>query len=207
MVCYEMASHVASRFIGEIQVSILHIHKLFTSSQGWDSLSSAPPSAFRLFVLLVVPFSLVPPLMLEYAGHHIGVVLFPGTTGMAWSMAALFFLLAELATVPLMAWAIKSVARSKGIDSSDREAFMLAAIVPIPLWLSSLVLFHDQPILIMAVVSLGLLASVVLIFRGVQSILQVDEDLVAVDIAYTVTALGLVAWGALVMLGLVPAMA
>jgi hypothetical protein len=84
---------------------------------------------------------------------------------------------------------------------------MLAAIVPIPLWLSSLVLFHDQPILIMAVVSLGLLASVVLIFRGVQSILKVDEDLVAMDIAYTVTALGLVAWGALVMLGLVPAMA
>jgi len=188
-------------------VSILHIHKLFTSSQGWDALSSAPPSAFKLFVLLVVPFSLVPPLMLEYAGHHIGVALFPGTTGMAWSMAALFLLLAELATVPLMAWAIKSVARSKGIDSSERESFMLAAIVPIPLWLSSLVLFHDQPILIMAVVSLGLLASVVLIFRGVQSILKVDEDLVAMDIAYTVTALGLVAWGALVMLGLVPAMA
>ncbi len=189
-------------------MSILHIHKLFTSSsQGWETLSSAPPSALKLFVLLVVPFSLVPPLMLEYAGHHVGVTLFPDTTGMAWSMAALFFFLAELITVPLMAWTIKSVVRSKGMDSSDREAFMLAAIVPIPLWLSSLVLFYDQPILIMAGITLGLLASVVLIFRGVQSILKVGEELVAMDIAYTVTALGLVAWAALVMLGLVPAMA
>lgn len=188
-------------------MSILHIHKLFTSSQGWDPLSSAPPSAFKLFILLVVPFSLVPPLMLEYAGRHVGVVLFPGTTAMAWSMAALFFLLAELITVPLMAWTIRSVARSKGIDSSDREAFTLAAIVPIPLWLSSLALFYDQAILIMAGVTVGLMASVVLIFRGVQSILKVDEDLVAMDIAYTVTALGLIAWATLIMLGLVPAMA
>lgn len=188
-------------------MSILHIHKLFTSPQGWNALSDAPPSALKLFVLLVVPFSLVPPLMLEYAGHHIGVILFPATTGMAWSIAALFFLMAELMTVPLMAWTIKSVARSKGIESSDRETFTLAAIVPIPLWLSSLVLFNDQVILIMAGVAFGLLGSVALIFRGVQSILKIDEGLVAIDIAYTVTALGLIAWVVLVMLGLIPALA
>jgi len=189
-------------------MSILHIHKLFTSSPGaWDELAQTQPSALKLFVLLVIPFSLVPPLMLEYAGHHVGATLFAHTVPLAWSMAALFFLLAELVTVPLMALAIKSVARSKGIGSSDREAFALAAIAAVPLWLSSLALFYDQVILIMAGLALGLAGSVVLIFRGVQSILKVEEDLVAVDIAYTVTALGLVAWVLLVVLGLIPALA
>lgn len=188
-------------------MSILHIHKLFTSPHGWNALSQTQPSALKLFILLALPFSLVPPLMLEYAGHHVGAILFPDTPGMAWSLAALFFLMAELLTVPLMAWTIQSVARSKGIESSDRAAFMLAAIAPVPLWLSSLVLFYDQILLIMAGVTLGLVGSVVLIFRGVQSILNVDEGLIAIDIAYTVTALGLIAWVVLVMLGLIPALA
>jgi len=188
-------------------MSILHIHKLFTSTQGWDSLSRTQPSALKLFFLLVVPFSLIPPLMLEYAGHHIGASLFPDVPGMAWSLAALSFLVAELLTVPLMAWTIKSVAGSKGIHSSDRDVFTLAAIAPVPLWLSSLVLYYDQVMLIMAGVTLGLAGSVILIFRGVPSILNIDEDVVALDIAYTVTALGLIAWVVLVMLGLLPALA
>jgi hypothetical protein len=192
----------------EIHMSILHIHKLFTSSQdGWHEIAQTQPSALKLFALLVVPFSLTPPLMLEYAGRHVGAFLFPNTLPLAWSLAALFFLLAELATVPLMSWAIKSVARSKGVASSDREAFAMAAIAPVPLWLSSLVLFYDQVFVIMAGIALGLAGSVVLIFRGVQRILKVEETLVALDIAYTVTALGLIAWVLLVMLGLVPALA
>lgn len=188
-------------------MSILHIHSLFTASpDGWTEYARTRPSALRLFVLLVVPFSLIPPLMLEYAGQHVGAALFPNTLPLAWSQAALFFLLVELLTVPLMAWSIRSISRSKGITSSDRDAFALAAIAPVPLWLSSLALFYDQVFLIMAGVALGLAGSVILVFRGVQRILKVEEALVALDIAYTVTALGLVAWVLLVMLGLIPAL-
>lgn len=189
-------------------MSILRIHKLFAASpEGWEEFAGMRASPFKLFVFLVLPFSLVPPLMLEYAGRHIGAVLFPDTTAQAWSMAALVFLIAELITVPVMAWAIKSVANSKGIASDYRDAFMLAAVAPIPLWLSSLALFSGEIALIVAMALLGLAASVTLIIRGVASILKVEEGLVAFDIAYTVTALGLVAWALLVMLGLVPALA
>src|SRR5512135_175627 len=108
----------------EIRMSILQIHTLFTSSQGgWDAVAQTRPSALRLFVLLALPCSLIPPLMLEYAGHHVGAVLFPDTPRMAWSMAALFFLLAEWLTVPLMGWAIRSAAHSKGIATSEHESF------------------------------------------------------------------------------------
>lgn len=189
-------------------MSILHVHTFFTSSgDGWNAFAQTRPSALRLFMLLVAPFSLIPPLMLEYAGRHVGATLYPGTPQLAWGMAALFFLLAELITVPLMARAIRSIARSKGIAATDREAFALAAVAPVPLWLSSLVMFYDQVFLIMAGVALGLAGSVVLMFRGVQRILKVEEGLVAIDIAYTVTALGLIAWVVLVMLGLVPGLA
>jgi hypothetical protein len=192
----------------EIHMSILQIHKLFVSShEGWDAFAHMQASSLKLFVFLVVPFSLIPPLMLEYAGHHIGAALFPATSAQAWSTAALFFLAAELVTVPLMAWAIKSVANSKGVACDYHAAFMLAAVAPIPLWLSSLALFSDQIALIVAIALLGLAASVTLIFRGAESILKVEEGLEAFDIAYVVTALGLIAWALLVMLGLVPALA
>jgi hypothetical protein len=189
-------------------MSILHIHKLFLSShQGWDELALAHSTAVRLFVLLVLPFSLVPPLMLEYAGRHVGMETYPGTSSQAWNVAALFFFMAELVTVPLMAWGIREVARSKGITSEYADAFRLAAIAAVPLWLSSLALFSDQVVLIAAILALGLAGSVVLIFRGVSGILGARDELVAFDVAYIVTAMGLIAWVVLVMLGLVPAMA
>lgn len=188
-------------------MNVLHLHRLFASSpEGWEELAHPRPSALRLFVLLVLPFSLIPPLMLEYAGRTYGTAMFPGTIAHAWSIAALFFLFAELLTVPLMAWGIKAVANSRGASTDYHDAFMLAAVAPIPLWLSSLALFSSQPGVVIGVVVLGVMASVVLIYRGVQRILRVKEELVAFDIANIVTALGLIAWVSLVMLGLVPAL-
>src|SRR4030065_234897 len=67
---------------------------------------------------------------------------------------------------------------------------LLVAVAAVPLWLSSLSHFSDQIALIVAMVVLGVAASVVLIFRGVESILKVEEDVVAFDIAYIVTGLG-----------------
>src|SRR4030065_2197966 len=166
-------------------MSILHIHKMFVSSHGgWDELAHMHASPLKLFFFLVVPFSLIPPLMLEYAGHHIGATMFPDTAGQAWSMAALAFLVAELITVPFMARAIKSVANSKGGISNYHDAFTLAAVAAVPLWLSSLALFSDQIALIAAMLVLGMAGSVVLIFRGVESILKVGERRFAFDITY-----------------------
>jgi len=186
-------------------MSILQIGKLFVSPhEGWDQVARIHPSVIKLFVLLIVPMSLVPPLMLEYAGRHYGSVLYPAASARAWTIAALFFLFAELLTVPLMAWGIKSVARSRGVMSNFHDAFTLAAIAPIPLWLSSLALFSSNIFLIVGIVAFGLVGSVLLIFRGVEGILGVEEDVVAFNLAYIVTAMGLIAWVLLVMLGLVP---
>lgn len=187
-------------------MSIPQLGKLFVSPhEGWDELVRIHPSVFKLYALLVVPLSLIPPLMLEYAGHHYAAALFPTASPRTWSIAALFFLVAELLTVPLMAWGIHAVANSRGIMSRYRDAFTLAAIAPVPLWFSALALLSGNIVFIVGVVGLGLIGSVLLIFRGVEGFLGVQEDAVAFDLAYIVTALGLIAWVLLVMLGLVPA--
>ncbi len=187
-------------------MSILNMGKLFISPHaGWDELARIHPSVFKLLGLLVVPLSLIPPLMIEYAGHHYAVTLFPTVSAQAWSAAALFFLVAELLTVPLMAWAISAVSHSRGIRSSYRDALTLASIAPIPLWFSALALFSSNIVVIAGIVGLGLVGSVLLIFRGVEGLLGVEEDVVAFDLAYVVTAMGLIAWILLIMLGLVPA--
>lgn len=189
----------------ETHMSILHFHKLFLATpEAWQELSQTRPSAGKLFLLLVLPVSLIPPLMLEYAGSHIGPVLFPAAPAQAWSMAAMVFLLAELITVPLMAWAIKSIMESKGLASDFRDTFMLAAIAPMPMWLSSLVLFSEQTTLIAIMLALGVAGWMVLVSRGVKSVLKVEEGLVAFDIAYTITALGLITWVVVIMRGLIP---
>jgi amino acid transporter len=188
-------------------MSMTHILKLFGSSQeGWNDLVRIHPSVFRLAAFLVLPLSLIPPLMLEYAGRHTVGGLFPQVSSAAWSFAALAFLLAEWLTVPLIAWGIRSVASSRGTACRYHDAFTLAAIAPIPMWLSALVLFAGNTAAILAVAIAGLAASVVLIFRGVEGILKVEEDVVAAQIAYVVTAMGLIAWVLLIMLGLVPTM-
>jgi hypothetical protein len=189
-------------------MTILPIHKLFFSSQeGWDEVARIHPNVINLYALLVLPLSLLPPLMLEYAGRHFGTDLYPASTPMAWSLTALTFLLAELVTVPLMAWGIQSVANSKGIACDFHDAFTLAAIAPVPLWLSSLALFSGDPVLVVLLAALGLGGSVLLIFRGVEGILKVKEDVVAFELAFIVTGLGMIAWALLLVLGLMPALA
>ena len=182
-------------------MNILRFHKLFLfSHEEWRGVAGCPPPALKLFILLVLPFAPVPPL------RHAGAAMFPNVPDQEWGVIALLFMLGEVATVPLMAWAIRSVAAGKGVRSRYYDTFLLAVVAPAPLWLSSLALFFEQFALVVFLGLLGLAGFVLLVFRGVKNILGVSEGLIAFEIAYTVTALGLIAWGALAMLGLLPAL-
>ena len=50
----------------------------FSSSAGWDEIRSRQPAIIKLFMLLVLPMSLIPPVMLYYAGTHYGDAFIPG---------------------------------------------------------------------------------------------------------------------------------
>ena len=65
----------------EVAMNILQMPRMiFSFSDGWDDLIRIHPSIARLFALLVLPLSLLPPAMIYYAGGRYGDVFVQGIT-------------------------------------------------------------------------------------------------------------------------------
>ncbi|MDD2881111.1 MAG: Yip1 family protein [Rhodoferax sp.] len=176
-------------------MNVLQMPKMiFSFTEGWDDLIRIHPSVIRLFALLVLPFSLLPPAMIYYAGGSYGDVFVPGLTTAQWREAAGVFFLAELLTVPLMAWLIHLVCKINNVTTNYKSCFTLAALAPVPLWLSSLVLFVPNLFVGVVVGGLALLCSVGLIYRGVYALFHLRDDLHALQMATVIAGVGLCMW-------------
>lgn len=167
---------------------------IFSFSEGWDDVIRIHPSIVRLFALMVLPLSLLPPAMIYYAGGSYGDVFVPGITPEQWHAAAGIFFLAELLTVPIMAWLIHLVCRVNNAAADYHACFTLAAIAPVPMWLSSLALFVPNLSVGVVVGGLGLLCSVGLIYRGVYALFSMREDIKALQMATVIAGAGLFMW-------------
>lgn len=189
--------------------STLDPRMVYSSRYGWAALRSSQARAGRLFFQLVLPFSLVPALMLVYAGYEHGDVLAPGSTLTQWGIAAGVFLVAELLTVPLMARLLQ-VMLGRMAPSFD-ACFALAAYAAVPLWLSSLGLFSSSLFVVGILAVAGLCAAFTTLFHGLAVYLDAQDDtLISQYYAYAVLAAGLCAWLVLmallaIMLGILKA--
>lgn len=177
---------------------------VWSSHDGWDEIGRQRPTMATLLFGLVLPLSLLPPAMLAMAGIGIGARHFPHVSTGAWLLTAVVFFVAELASVALMTALIRAVSRSKGASANLRDAFTVAAIAPVPLWLSSLVLLQHHLGVAIAVPIVALVASASLIRHGVESRLRVREAVDAADLALIVTNSGVLAWLLLVGIALAP---
>lgn len=176
---------------------------VYSSRHGWSALSSARPSASRLFFQLVLPFSLVPALMLVYAGYAHGDMLAPGSTLAQWGITAAVFLGAELLTVPLMARLLHAMLGR--IAPSTDACFALAAYAAVPLWLSSLGLFSSSLFVVGLLAVAGLCAAFTTLFHGLAAYSDAQADtLMSQYYAYAVLAAGVCVW--LVLIALLAAM-
>lgn len=167
---------------------------IFSFHEGWDELIRIHPSIARIFAWVVLPFSLLPPAMIYYAGGSYGDVFVPGISAAQWHEAAGIFFLAELVTVPLMAWLMRLASRANNIAAAYHDCFTVAAIAPIPLWLSSIVLFIPNLEVGIGVGALALACSLALTYRGTYALLRMHEDIRAFQMATVVTGAGLLAW-------------
>ena len=176
---------------------------IFSFSEGWNELIRIHPSIARLFGSMVLPLSLLPPAMIYYAGWSHGDALVPGLTSAQWHAAAEIIFLAEMVTVPILAWLIHLVARLNDVAAGDHACLTLAAIAPVPLWLSSLALF--VPNLFFGVVAggIGLVCSVGLLYRGVYALFSMHEDIKALQMALVIAGAGLLMWLVLIQVVLV----
>ncbi len=168
---------------------------IFSFHEGWDEVIRIHPSIIRLFTWMVLPLSLLPPAMIYYAGGHYGDVFAPGVSPQQWYTAAGIFLVAELLTVPAMAWLIHLiVTKTYNVNAEYHECFTLAAIAPIPLWLSSLALFVPSLPTNIVIGFLALVCSTGLIYHGVYSLFQMRENLQAFQMATVIAGTGLFVW-------------
>jgi len=79
-----------------------------------------------------------------------------------------------------------------------RDAYLLAAVAPLPLWLSSLALLVPALAVSVVAVFAGLFLSCALVYQGVRSLCgRTDNDVEVMSATYTVMAASLLAWGVL----------
>lgn len=177
----------------------------FSPKAAWPELARVDSQIARMFLLLVVPLSLLPPTMIYLAGSHYGDAFIQGYSDKPWAAIACIFFLGEIASVTLMGWLIKQVAETWHGQISYRNAYLLAAIAPIPLWFSSLGLLVASVALNAGLSFVALCLSCALIYQGVRSLCNIDEDIEAAAVTQVVFGAGLMVWGLLLTLVIMPA--
>ena len=185
-----------------IQVDTMTMTQLlslpFSANGVWRELKGMNLSIPFLAWVIVVPMSFLPPVLLYYAGTHYGDSFINGFADKEWRFITTILFLAELLTFFVMGWLIKAVLDGHQLKIEYPDAYLLAAIAPLPLWLSSLALL--VPVLAASVIAVfaGMFLSCALIYQGVRSLCQrTDNDVVAMSATYTVMAASLTAWGVL----------
>ena len=148
--------------------------------------------------------SFVPPAMILYAGFDYGANYFEAASRITWVASSLLFLVAELVTVPLMAWAITSIAETRGIRAKYSDTFAVASIAAVPMWLSSVALFVPNPLFVIGIVLLGLIAAISLIYHGIAGLMHLHEEVEVAAITYTTICFGVIAWMVLISLVFLP---
>lgn len=185
-------------------MNIISLSKMSLSSQaGWFEIEKVHPSLVKIFTFLVLPLSLIPPVMLYYAGTHYGDAFMAGVGAKQWGLIAVVFFLAEIMTFAAMGWLIQQIAASHEVDLNSHYAYPLAGIAPVPMWLSTLGLLVPNLLFSGAVAIAGMVLSWGLIYHGVFALCHMHEEVVAMSITYTVIGTGLVAWTVLLVIVMV----
>ena len=170
----------------------------FQSNGAWHELQRRQLSIPFLAWVLVVPLSLLPPVLLYYAGTHYGEHFMAGFPGKEWRFITTILFLAELLTFFVMGWLIHSVVAGKDLAISYDDAYLLTAIAPVPLWLSSLALLVPTLAFSVVAVMLAMGLSCTLLYHGLRALShRPDTDVEAMSATYTIMAASFLAWALL----------
>ncbi len=171
----------------------------FTRQAGWKELQSRKPSIPLLAWTIVLPMSLLPPIMLFYAGTHYGDDFVAGFGDHPWRFITTILFLAELLTFFVMGWLIHAVVNgTQELTIDYHDAYLLAALAPLPLWSSAIVLLIPSLLLNALAVLVALGISCSLVYHGLQALCErSDNDVNTMSAAYTIMAAGVLAWGLL----------
>lgn len=171
----------------------------FTPLVGWKELKQRKLSIATLAWCVVLPMSLVPPLMLYYAGTHYGDIFAPGFADRQWRFITTILFLAELLTFFIMGWLIQAVVNSdRELSISYHDAYLVAALAPLPLWTAAIALLIPSLLFNALAVLAALGISCSLVYHGLQALCErSSNDVTTMSVTYTIMAAGVLAWGLL----------
>ena len=177
---------------------------LFSPAAGWTDLLIRHPSPRRLLVCVFAPLAILPPAMVLLSADTFGASAFPDVTFSSWILVAALLLIAECAGLLFMTRLIKETARANHGTPRTYDAFMVALIAPIPMWLSTLALPTANVPVIAGVSLAGITASAFLIRHGARALLGVREVTEAGQTAFLVMCAGALAWACMTAIILLP---
>lgn len=178
------------------------VQMIWSSQQGWNALSRTHPSIGATFAKIVLPPSLFAAAMVLYAARWHGAVYAADVPFTRWLYVASVFLLLSWLCVHVMAAFIRLAVHADA-RPAYADCYRLAAIAPVPIWLSAVGLFVPNPLLNVAVALAGLLAAGGLIYHGLDALFEHDDSVQTLSLAYTVFSMGALVWallGALLVL-------
>ncbi len=176
---------------------------LYSYSEGWQDVIQVHPSVSKMFASYVVPMSLIPSVMFLYSMLVTPGSVFPALVPEisfleALAVAGTFFFV-QLAMVALMASVIQQMGDVVDVKPGFEDAYMLAAIAPTPLWLSSLALFVPVMWFNALIGAVAWVASAALIFHGVEPLFKLENHSKSRLMASFILMAGVIAWAALLV--------
>lgn len=168
----------------------------------WNTLTNSHISVFKLFFLYALPLSIIPPMMIHYAGVTYGGQLLPILSDIQLQAIGVAFFLTELVMTFVIAFIVQRLGSVVDIKPVFEDAYKLAIVVPTPLWLAPLFLFIPSFMLNLTIGAAAMMLSGVLIFYCVPAILKVEEEGHAMLLSGSILAAGMVVWAAMMYLTL-----
>lgn len=185
-------------------MSLLNLFWLFfVPTKGWRHLTQSKPSLHRLFLLHVVPLSLIPPLFVYFAAGHYATDLLPVLSPFKLFLVSLILFLVELIAVPAMALILRQLAEIADVHPSYHDAFILAAVAPTPLWLMPIMFLIPNMAINLIALTLALMATVGFIYYGTPVVFKIKERGHAMLLFGAILTAGVVAWVSLMVSTLV----
>jgi hypothetical protein len=175
----------------------------FKPTAGWEALMASQPSMHRLFLLHVVPFALIPSVMIYIAGTNQTILFFDLLPGNKLLLVSVILFLVQLVVVPAMASIIRQLAEIADSHPSYKQAFTLAAVAPSPLWMAPVFLLIPDILVNIAVTSLAMMASAGFIYFGIPTVFKIKEQGHVYLLFGAILVAGVIAWGFLMVCTLV----
>lgn len=180
-------------------MSFAHYSAMLTSeTEGWPVIERSHRSIRSLLLGLVMPLSIVPPAMFAFSERIYPGAVFPlsvpaMTSGQLLTSGLILFAM-QLSMVSFMAMLIRRMAIAQDHDPGAENAYTLAAIAPVPLWLSAFALLVPSLMVNLLILAAAWVASAALIRHGVPPLLKINDAGKAHYVSNLVTAAGVIAW-------------